>query len=188
MAILSRKIAAFAQTVVALGKRPTLKFPESNAAFDSSPEELRQALNGTIDDLSATTDGASGADQIGSGPLFTGDISTGTVMGKLKYAYGQFLTVVQGGIAAGSILLSHLSAEVTNLINSKASSSDLTTHTGNAGIHVVKDGTLQTGLSAQMVNGVYIRNNNGTLEWSADNTNWNAAGGLNGFEFGLPLF
>ena len=121
MGIASRIISAFTKTHSMLPDRPSMPAEDLKAWYDQSAAELRTAHNGVITDLQSTTEGSSGADQIGAGALFTGDTSTPlTVMGKLRYAYSQFLTVVQGGIASGSILLIHLAGEVTSFIDSKA--------------------------------------------------------------------
>lgn len=61
--------------------------------------------------------------------------------------------------------------EMTNDITQLTS--DVNTHKSDSAKHVSKDGTLQTGLNAQIINGVYFRNNSGLLEWSINNTSWN---------------
>ena len=53
MAFSDHKIAAFAHKITDLPDQPNLPADELKARFDSSPEELRQAVNGICDD--ATT-------------------------------------------------------------------------------------------------------------------------------------
>lgn len=71
MSLLGRKITAFLKKVADLPDRPSPIYSAADikAQFDSSPEELRIALNGIIDDLASTAAGASGADQIGSASI-----------------------------------------------------------------------------------------------------------------------
>lgn len=67
MPISSRKITAFTNLIASLADKPnaTLSAAQLKAKFDSSPEELRVALNGLIDDMLATVAGSSGANNIG---------------------------------------------------------------------------------------------------------------------------
>jgi hypothetical protein len=69
MAITDNKITAFSDTHSAQTDRPSLTSAQMKTLLDSSPEELRVALNGLIDDLIATTGGNSGAQNIGSESL-----------------------------------------------------------------------------------------------------------------------
>ena len=67
MAISSRKIAAFTKLIESLADKPNLGSTTLlKQYFDSSPDELKTALNGLIDDLLAIGDGTSGADNIGA--------------------------------------------------------------------------------------------------------------------------
>ena len=163
-----------------------------SADVDAELNQLVTEHNNLVDDVNAET----GTTGIANGAVTTAKIADGAVTAaKLDP------TLVQTDINLnthrtlstidhpdGSITPAKLSFDPATQAELNTVSGGLTTHSPDTTVHVVKDGTLQTGLSAQMVNGVYIRNNAGSLEWSADNTNWNAAGGLNGFEFGLPLF
>ena len=67
MAISSRKIDAFTKLIASLADKPNLGSSTLlKQYFDSSPDELKTALNGLIDDLLAIGDGNSGADNIGA--------------------------------------------------------------------------------------------------------------------------
>jgi hypothetical protein len=67
MPLTDNKITEFIKKVVDLTDTPSENMAPADikAWFDSSPEELRVKLNKVIDDLMATTAGASGAKQIG---------------------------------------------------------------------------------------------------------------------------
>lgn len=76
--IIDKKIATFTKLVANLADKPnaTMTAAELKAWWDSSPEELRVKLNGLIDDLLATLDGASGADNIGTTAITSLDGTT----------------------------------------------------------------------------------------------------------------
>jgi hypothetical protein len=77
MAILSRKITTYTQNVKDLADTPALTATQLKAFFDGRGDnELKDSINGIVDDLSATTDGASGADQIGATPVKDGGAET----------------------------------------------------------------------------------------------------------------
>ena len=80
MAITSRKITTYAKNIVDLSDQPNkdgLTAAQLKAFFDGrTDEEVKTSINGIVDDLVATTDGASGADQIGATPLTGGIGST----------------------------------------------------------------------------------------------------------------
>lgn len=83
MSAIGRKILAFAHKVGDLPDRPSPTFSaaEIKAQLDSSPEELRLSLNGLIDDLTSSSPGASGSDQVGAAPI--GGLSGTTVYTQL---------------------------------------------------------------------------------------------------------
>ena len=103
MALIDRILSAFTKTHSALPDRPSMTATDLKAWYAQSANELKTVHNGVVNDLVATTDGASGADQIGAGPLAVGDVSTGTVMGKLKALLAQIQGVVLGQIPDGTI-------------------------------------------------------------------------------------
>jgi hypothetical protein len=77
MAILSRKITTYTQNIKDLADTPALTATQLKAFFDGRGDnELKDSINGIVDDLSATTDGASGADQIGATPVKDGGAET----------------------------------------------------------------------------------------------------------------
>jgi hypothetical protein len=77
MAILSRKITTYTQNIKDLADTPPLTAAQLKAFFDGRGDnELKTSINGIVDDLSATTDGSSGADQIGATPVKDGGAET----------------------------------------------------------------------------------------------------------------
>ena len=80
MAITSRKITTYADNIVDLADRPNedgISADQLKAIFDGrGDKEIKDSINGIVDDLVATTDGASGADQIGSTALKVGGAET----------------------------------------------------------------------------------------------------------------
>ena len=77
MAILSRKIITYTQNIKDLADTPALTAAQLKAFFDGRGDnELKTSINGIVDDLSATTDGSSGADQIGATPVKDGGAET----------------------------------------------------------------------------------------------------------------
>jgi hypothetical protein len=67
MPLTDNQITTFVKKIIDLTDTPSENMSPADlkAYFDSSPEELRVAVNGLIDDLISTTAGASGAKQIG---------------------------------------------------------------------------------------------------------------------------
>lgn len=80
MAITSRKITTYADNIADLADRPNengVSADQLKAIFDGrGDKEIKDSINGIVDDLVATTDGASGADQIGATPVKVGGAST----------------------------------------------------------------------------------------------------------------
>lgn len=83
--------------------RPAYTAAEIKAKFDSRANELKATLNGLIDDLQATTDGASGADNIGATTV--GSLSGTTVQAILE----ELNTAIA---ATASALAAHLAEAV----------------------------------------------------------------------------
>lgn len=111
MPITSRKITAFAKKVADFPDRPggTITAAEIKAQFDSSPEELRVAHNGAMDDLTSTTAGASGAHNVGSAAIsgLTGATVYEQLTGLKGFAdsataHAALTTSAHGGIAPSS--------------------------------------------------------------------------------------
>jgi len=109
MTISANKITAFQKTHAMLDRKPNaiggLTYTELQAWWDSSPEELRVAFNALVDALLATTDGASGADNIGATAVsgLTGT-TVQTLIESLKtYAETLVVDVQSGSLADNSI-------------------------------------------------------------------------------------
>jgi hypothetical protein len=92
----NRKITQFVKRHVDLADRPnvTMTSAELKAWFDNSPEELRVMLNAVIDDLLATLDGASGADNIGSTAIT--DLDGTTVQTIMESLRNKLKSIVDG--------------------------------------------------------------------------------------------
>lgn len=77
MAIISRKITTYTQNVKDLADVPQLTAAQLKAVFDGRGDnEIKNSINGIIDDLTSIVDGTSGADQIGATPLKLGGAET----------------------------------------------------------------------------------------------------------------
>jgi hypothetical protein len=80
MAITSRKITTYVKNIVDLSDQPNkdgLTAAQLKAMFDGrTDEEVKASINGIVDDLVATTDGSSGADQVGATPVGGGTGNT----------------------------------------------------------------------------------------------------------------
>lgn len=100
------KIEAFQKPISNLPDVPQLSAPELKAYFDASPEELKKAVNGTIDTLS----GLEGAKNIGF--LANDKVHADTVQAAIENVQGQIKDVVLGQIPEGSIDETRLSQAV----------------------------------------------------------------------------
>lgn len=103
MALQDNKIAVFEKRVSDLPNRPSPSYSaaEIKAYFDSSPEELREALNAVIDVLVSRTAGSSGAEGIGSAPI--AGLSGQSVYEQLLGLEAQIQALVGGVFPPGSI-------------------------------------------------------------------------------------
>lgn len=103
MALQDNKITVFAKRVSDLPNRPspTYSAAEIKSYFDSSPEELRGALNAVIDVLVSRTLGSSGAEGIGSAPI--AGLSGQSVYEQLLGLESQIQSLVGGIMPPGSI-------------------------------------------------------------------------------------
>lgn len=90
----------FTRKIIDLPDKPTIPAEELKAYFDIQPEELRVALNNLIDQLANTTDGSSGADNIGVTPI---DSSPDNLQDVLKWLKQQIDFSALGQIPDGSI-------------------------------------------------------------------------------------
>ncbi|MZQ99481.1 MAG: hypothetical protein GT601_17580 [Acidaminobacter sp.] len=130
MPLISNKITAFAKTHRMLDRRPNtingMTYQQLQDWYDSSPEELRVALNGVIDLLVST----SGAANVGMTPI-TG-VSASTVQGTLEaiktYIDLQIQGVVAGSLPEGALNLSNApDVNVTGVADGDALVWDTTT-------------------------------------------------------------
>lgn len=96
------KLVAFTKKVQDLADKPnaTMTAAEVKAQFDAAPDEVRVYLNKLITVLESTTDGDSGAENIGATPFST---SPATVQGILEWLKVQIDSTVLGQIPDGSI-------------------------------------------------------------------------------------
>ena len=89
MAITSRKITTYTANIADLSDAPNkdgITADQLKALFDGRTDtEIKNSINGIVDDLVAVTDGASGADQIGMTPIKEGGADkVQTVIEELK--------------------------------------------------------------------------------------------------------
>lgn len=159
MAILSRKITAFLKKVADLPDRPggTITTTALKEQFDSSPEELRVAHNGLVDDLASTSAGASGAHQIGSESI-TG-VTGNNIHAQISDVKAQINQAVTGQIPPNSITPDKLSFVPVK-------STDYTAADVLAKLLTV-DGP-SSGIDASTVGGFKLRDINGYVEYSTN--------------------
>lgn len=104
MPISSEKITAFYKKVADLPDRPNqsgVSAAQVKAQIDSSPEELRQSLNGLIDILMSVTAGDSGSENIGSANI--AGVTGSTVHAQLSDIKTQLNNATTGSLPDGSI-------------------------------------------------------------------------------------
>lgn len=134
---------------------PPMQWKDLQAWWDSSPEELRLAIVGIIDDLISAVDGASGADNIGATPITgVGDETTNTVQKILEalkalddanrtYLLTQIQGIILGQVPDGSITdmkLSDVAGQLKDKVNLHLNQKASKTAQG----HVQVDGTTIT--------------------------------------------
>lgn len=102
MALNNRKITTYANPVANIPDNPNMAgwtAARLKAAFDAiANEEVKTAINGIIDDIIATTDGASGADNVGATSIT--DLSGTTVQGILESLRNILKSVIDGASGA----------------------------------------------------------------------------------------
>lgn len=99
-------------------------------AFDAPATGLKTDLNGLMTELEAV----SSAENIGADEIVAGDNSDANVQAKLEKLYTDMQGITQGAVADGSITETKIDSTYEATI-------------------AKKDGTVQTGLSAEMLNG-----------------------------------
>lgn len=95
------KLNSFTQKVADLADKPQLTSADFKAKFDAAPDELRLKVNSNVDALLSTTEGDSGANNIGATALNTK--SGTTVQAQLEYLQTEVNNVVLGQIPDGSL-------------------------------------------------------------------------------------
>lgn len=103
MSLQDNKINIFAKRVSDLPNRPGSAYSASDVKgyFDSSPEELRLALNAVIDNLLSQVGGQSGAENIGSAPI--AGLSGTSVYAQLSGVEAQIQSLVAGVLPPGTV-------------------------------------------------------------------------------------
>lgn len=127
-------------------------------------------------------------------PFITGILETiniDTLLGQWEDEFNNWFTTLE------SILDSDTAGNLLNLINTNITNIEainaaiVTVATANKILKLNGAGKLPADITGEAgkINGVYFRNNAGTLEWSTDNATWNSVGGtgIGSFEFGLPI-
>ncbi|MCD7034565.1 hypothetical protein LRR81_09965 [Metabacillus sp. GX 13764] len=94
------KLNGFSRKLSDLEDQPAMNSNDLKAYFDSSPEELRAALNHLIDQLSGAEKGKSGADNIGVTPIGN---SSNTLQGLIEWLKTQIDNVSLGQIPDNAI-------------------------------------------------------------------------------------
>ena len=118
MALVDNKITLYAKSIASLSDTPNadgLTAAQLKAMFDGrTNEEVKASINGIIDTLLATTDSASGADQIGATTLKVGGATT--VQGQIEEVkadlLAQILSTILGQIPDGSLTDAKLGDDV----------------------------------------------------------------------------
>lgn len=149
---------------------------------DAELNQLVAAHNTVVGDLTSLEGDV--AEDIPATSLGTPDTADPNVQAKLLWLR-QYIEELAAGFVLGELSPGSVTPEMLSF--DPATQAELTTAISTFS-DALMDGTVKTNLNAGKINSLQFRNNAGTLEWSADGTTWEAAGGMNGFEFGLPLF
>ncbi len=154
MSFSDHKIVGFTHKISDLPDQPNMQPEELKAHFDSSPEELRQALNALCDALAAQTAAAD------IGFAQTAGVPETTVQEAIENVQSQVTEAIIGSIPSGSITGDKLAQDVrdrlTAIENAAAS---------EASIRQSTDSSLQSQVSAlslgkcEIVVGAYVGDN-----------------------------
>ena len=106
MSFSDHKIEAFTHKISDLPDQPNMQPEELKAHFDSSPEELRQALNALCDALAAQTAAAD------IGFAQTAGVPADTVQDAVENVQAQLTDAVLGNIPSGSVTQDKLAQDV----------------------------------------------------------------------------
>ena len=131
------KITTLTKKIIALPDQPNMQPDELKQYFDSSPEELRAAINALCDALTAPTASAN------LGFAQTAGIPVSTIQAALEHLHQQLTNAVMGQIPSGSVTGDKLAQDVrdrlTNIENSV---------TSEAGTRASADSSMQSQISA----------------------------------------
>ena len=108
MAFSEHKINEFTNRIAELADQPNMLPDELKQYFDSSPEELRQAINALCDALTAPTASAN------LGFAQTAGIPASTIQAALEHLHQQLTDAVMGQIPSGSVTGDKLAQDVRN--------------------------------------------------------------------------
>lgn len=102
------KITTLTKKIIALPDQPNMQPDELKQYFDSSPEELRAAINALCDALTAPTASAN------LGFAQTAGIPASTIQAALEHLHQQLTNAVMGQIPSGSVTGDKLAQDVRN--------------------------------------------------------------------------
>ncbi len=137
MSFSDHKIEAFTHKISDLPDQPNMQPEELKAHFDSSPEELRQALNALCDALAAQTAAAD------IGFAQTAGVPETTVQEAIENVQAQVTEAIIGSIPSGSITGDKLAQDVRDRFSAIESAAS-----GEASTRASADSSMQSQISA----------------------------------------
>lgn len=138
MSFSDHKIEAFTHKISDLPDQPNMQPEELKAHFDSSPEELRQALNALCDALAAQTAAAD------IGFAQTAGVPETTVQEAIENVQSQVTEAIIGSIPSGSITGDKLAQDVRDRFSAIESAA-----TAESSARASADSQMQSQISAQ---------------------------------------
>lgn len=137
MSFSDHKIVGFTHKISDLPDQPNMQPEELKAHFDSSPEELRQALNALCDALAAQTAAAD------IGFAQTAGVPETTVQEAIENVQSQVTEAIIGSIPSGSITGDKLAQDVRDRFSAIESAA-----AGEASTRASADSSMQSQISA----------------------------------------
>ncbi len=137
MSFSDHKIVGFTHKISDLPDQPNMQPEELKAHFDSSPEELRQALNALCDALAAQTAAAD------IGFVQTAGVPETTVQEAIENVQSQVTEAIIGSIPSGSITGDKLAQDVRDRLTAIESAAS-----GEASTRASADSSMQIQISA----------------------------------------
>ncbi|MFQ7242501.1 hypothetical protein [Agathobaculum sp.] len=137
MSFSNHKIVGFTHKISDLPDQPNMQPEELKAHFDSSPEELRQALNALCDALAAQTAAAD------IGFAQTAGVPETTVQEAIENVQSQVTEAIIGSIPSGSITGDKLAQDVRDRFSAIESAA-----AGEASTRANADSSMQSQISA----------------------------------------